>query len=73
MSKSKKFDCQVTQDDSTWSAKIVRRVTASKSMVSKSQEGFSSEAEAKEWGEKQLNLFLDKLSKRNKEKIEKRK
>jgi len=73
MAKSNKYDYQLTQDNSTWSVKIVRRVTAKKSMVSKSQDGFASEAEAKEWGEKQLILFLEKLSKRNKNNSEKRK
>jgi len=73
MAKSNKYDYQITQDNSTWSVKIVRRVTAKKSMVSKSQEGFTSETEAKEWGEKQLTLFLEKLSKRNKNNAEKRK
>ncbi len=48
-----------------WSAEIVRRATATKTVVSKTQGGFTSEAEAQAWAEKELAVFLE-LNERNK-------
>lgn len=66
MAKAKKYDYRVAQDKSTWTAEITRRVTSKRMMVSKSQDGFSSEAEAQAWGEKALAEFLESLGSRNK-------
>ena len=66
MTTNKKYDYQVTQGTTDWSAKITRRVTSKKTTVSKSQDGFATEAEAKAWGEKELAAFLENLTKRNK-------
>ena len=66
MAKAKKYDYRVVQDDTGWRAEIIRRVTSKKVMVSKRQDGFASESEAKTWGEKTLKSFLDKLKERNK-------
>ena len=63
MAKSNKYDFQVTQDNSSWSAQIIRRVTSKKTVVSKSQDGFPSEADAEEWGQKELENFLINISK----------
>ena len=57
MSKRNKYDYRITQSNSSWSAEIIRRVTSKKSIVSKSQDGFSNEEEAKNWGEKELKAF----------------
>lgn len=72
MQKTKKFECRVIDNDGYWIAEIVRRVTSKKTKVSKSQGGFASEAEAKEWGEKELALFLAKVSEQNKRRSERR-
>lgn len=66
MAQSKKYEYRVTQDKKTWTAEIVRRVTSKRTAVSKSQDGFATEAEAKTWGEKELQSFLDNLGERNK-------
>ena len=63
---NKKFDYRVTQDGETWSAAIVRRVTARKTGVSKRQGGFATEAEAQQWGETELKKFVENLRERNK-------
>lgn len=66
MTQSKKYDYRVTQDKKTWTAEIIRRASSKKSVVSKSQDGFATEAEAKAWGEAELKSFLENLVKRNK-------
>ncbi len=66
MAKAKKYDYRVEQNDAGWTAEIIRRVTSKRMMVSKSQDGFSSEAEAKAWGEEALAAFLKNLEERNK-------
>jgi len=73
MAKSKKFDCRVVQDKSGWSAEIIRRASSKKIVVSKSQGGFASEADAQAWGEDELKSFLDKLEQRNKRRALQRK
>lgn len=65
MAKSNKYDFKVKQEKSGWSAQITRRATAKKTIVSKSQDGFASESEAKAWGQKELELFLQNLKNRN--------
>ena len=61
MTTTKKYEYQVTQDQSGWTATITRRATATKTVISKTQEGFSSEAEAHTWGKQELKEFLEKL------------
>ncbi len=67
MPKSRKYDVQVTENDSGWKAEIVRRASAKKSVVSKTQDGFATETEARAWAEKELVTFLE-LNERNKRK-----
>jgi len=66
MAKSKKFDYQVVQDKSGWSAKIIRKASSKKQVVSKQQDGFATEADAQAWGETELKSFLQQLEQRNK-------
>jgi len=66
MTTNKKYDYRVTQGKTGWTAEIIRRVTSKKTNVSKSQDGFSTEAEARAWGETELKSFLESLTKRNK-------
>lgn len=66
MSTNKKYDYRVTKGKTDWTAEIIRRVTSKKTSVSKSQDGFASEADARAWGEKELKSFLENLAERNK-------
>ena len=72
MSISKKYDYQTFEEKGTWRADIVRRASAKKTVVSKTQAEFKSEAEAVEWAKKELVLFLQKQSARNKRHADKR-
>ena len=66
MAKGKKYDYKVTQNDSSWSAEIIRQVTSRKTTISKSQNGFATEAEATEWSKDQLASFLENKKEKNK-------
>ena len=71
MAASKKYESRVIESvvaegaAKEWSAEITRRATAKKTVVSKTQGGFTSEAEAQGWAEKELAVFLE-LNERNK-------
>ncbi len=67
--KGPKYSTNIEQDDSGWRVDIVRRVSSRKTLVSKSQDGFASEDEAKTWAESELNAFLQSLRERNKRKV----
>jgi len=66
MTTNKKYDFRAVQNKSDWTAEITRRASSKKTIVSKSQDGFATEAEAKAWGETELASFLENLTKRNK-------
>ncbi len=66
MAKGKKYDCRILQDNTGWTAEIIRRATSSRIVVSKKQAGFSTESEAQKWGQSELKLFLLNLEERNK-------
>ncbi|NOX75625.1 MAG: DUF3622 domain-containing protein [Gammaproteobacteria bacterium] len=72
MAQSKKFNYRIVKNGDTWRAEITRRATSKKTLVSKKQGGFASEAEAREWGEKELASFLKNLVERNRRHSEKR-
>lgn len=59
---SKKYDFLITQNDTGWVVEILRRVTSKKTVVSKTQDGFDSEAEAQTWGENEVKDFLKKTN-----------
>ena len=65
MSIDKKYSYQIEQEENGWSAKIVRRASAKKTVVSKRQSGFSTESEAQKWGKDELKSFLENLAQRN--------
>ena len=73
MSKGKKYDYQIIQDKTSWTVEIRRQVTSKKTVVSKSQYGFSSEADAQAWGKSELESFMKKLNERNKQRSKLRK
>jgi two-component SAPR family response regulator len=62
MVQSKKYDYQVSKDDAGWITQITRRVSSKKMLVTKSQGGFASEAEASAWGQDEVKTFLKNLN-----------
>lgn len=72
MTQTKKFDFRIVQDKDVWAAEITRRMTARKTIVSKRKTGFVTEADARTWGEKELQSFLDNLIERNERKTKQR-
>lgn len=62
MTKSKKYNYVIAQDEASWNVEIIRRVTARSSVVTKSQSGFGTEAEAQAWGEAEVNALLKKTN-----------
>jgi len=72
MKESKKYSIRTSQEKDTWSAEVIRRASAKKTIVSKTQAGFKTEAEATEWAEKELVLFTAKQSEQNKRRGQKR-
>ncbi|QYJ78321.1 DUF3622 domain-containing protein [Shewanella acanthi] len=71
MSKGKKYDFRVTQTETGWKTEITRRMTSTKTVVSKSHDGFATEAEAQAWGQTELQVFVSTLAERNKRRDEK--
>ncbi len=66
MAKGKKYDYRVAEDQTGWAAEIIRQVTSKETVVSESQNGFATEAEAQAWAQKELQQFIGKLSERSK-------
>jgi hypothetical protein len=62
MTQSKKYTYRVEQDGANWTVDIIRRVTSRTAVVSKTQAGFATEAEAKNWGESEVKAFLIKTN-----------
>jgi len=62
---SKKYQSKVSQEGGTWVAYITRQITSRKSIVSKKQDGFSSEAEAQTWVDSNLSEFINTQKKAN--------
>jgi len=73
MSQSKKYDARLSQEKDTWNAAIVRRASVKKTIVTKTQTGFKTKTEAKQWAKDELVLFTAKQSAQNKRRAEKRK
>ncbi len=65
MAKDKKYKFRVKQEGSCWAAEIIRKVTSKKTIVSKRLNGFSTESEAQEWGQRELKTLLQNLHERN--------
>lgn len=62
MTKSKKYDYKLLQDKAGWVAEIVRRVTSKRTVVTKTQAGFASEADAQAWAEQEVKTFLKSIN-----------
>jgi len=69
MAKGKKYDFNLVLVDGSWTAEIVRKITSKKTVVSKSQAGFASEAEAQVWAEAELKGFLQNQIDRNNRRV----
>ncbi|WP_086982486.1 DUF3622 domain-containing protein [Vibrio aphrogenes] len=63
---SKKYNYQLVEKRNGWAAEIIRQITSRRTLVSKRQLGFATEAEAKEWAEKELIEFQKIQAERNK-------
>ena len=61
MATGKKFDYRVSESNGSWSAEITRRASARKTVTTKVQDGFASEAEAKQWAESELKAILENV------------
>ena len=68
MKQSKKYDYRVVQNNNAWTAEVTRRVTSRVTVVSKDKGGFATEAEAKAWGQAEVEAFLKKTNKGEMEK-----
>lgn len=73
MTKGKKYDYRLEQYDTFWKAEITRRATAKKTVISKSQDGFATESDARTWAERELKSLLENLHERNKRRSENQK
>ena len=69
MAKGKKYDFNLVLVDGSWTAEIIRKITSKKTVVSKSQAGFASEAEAQVWAETELKGFLQNQIERNERRV----
>ncbi|MGH1463576.1 MAG: DUF3622 domain-containing protein [Neptuniibacter sp.] len=72
MSQGKKYSYHLIQKGDSWSAEILRQASHKKTVVSKRQGDFKTEAEAEAWAEQTLKGFLEQQVERNKRKSEKR-
>ena len=60
MKKSKQYDIRIVQDDTGWVAELIRRVTTKKTVVTKSQGGFTTESDAQAWGQGEVKALTQK-------------
>lgn len=73
MATSKKYSYQLEKKDDFWRAQIIRKASSKTLIVSKEQEGFVSEEDAKKWAKEQLLVFTNTQSLSNKRQGEQRK
>ena len=73
MANGKKFDYRVVEKRNGWAAEIIRQVSARRTIISKRQMNFATEAEANEWAEQTLAEFVQNQVERNKRKALQRK
>lgn len=65
MATGKKYDFTIEQNDSEWVAKITRKITSKKTLITKQQDGFTSEEEAQSWAEEALTELSKTLKTSN--------
>lgn len=66
MAASSKYAIKIVQDESIWTADITRRVSRKEVVVSKTETGFATEAEAQAWADVELKGFVENQGERNK-------
>ena len=72
MATGSKYAIQIVQNGNEWKADITRRVSRKEVVVSKTQDGFPTEAEAQTWADTELKSFIENQEARNKKRNEKR-
>lgn len=72
MASENKYGIRIVQEENIWTADITRRASRKELIVSKSQSGFASEAEAQSWADEELKAFVENQGERNKRHNEKR-
>ncbi|MBY6187605.1 DUF3622 domain-containing protein [Marinobacter hydrocarbonoclasticus] len=72
MAQGKKYDFRVIENDGSWTAEIVRKISSRKTKVTQRQDGFGTEAEAQTWAEQALEGFLKQQVERNQRKATQR-
>lgn len=72
MTQNKKYNSEISKEKSRWKAEIIRRASAKKNIVSKSQADFKTKKEATAWAQEQLASFTTTQSEQNKRRSEKR-
>jgi len=63
MPNNKKYDFVVEQNDSQWTAKITRKASSKKTIITKQKDDFKSEKEAQSWAESTLEELTQTLKK----------
>lgn len=59
-----KFEFRLIEKNATWKAEIIRKVSARKTKVTKSKDGFATEKDADEWAQVELKALSSKVSER---------
>ena len=57
-----KFNYRVIQNKTSWTAEIIRKATANKTVVSTKQDDFATEEEAETWAKSKLESFVKELN-----------
>ena len=65
-----KFNYRIVQDENSWTAEIIRKVTAKKTVVTTKQSDFVSEEEAETWAKKKLLSFVKELNEKRQQQKE---
>ena len=72
MTQQKKYGLRVIEAEGSWTAEVTRRMTARKTVVTKSKTGFATEAEATAWGDETLKGIVENLMVRNERRAKQR-
>ena len=57
-----KFNYRVVQKNTSWTAEIIRKATANKTVVSTKKGDFATEEEAETWAKSKLESFVKELN-----------
>jgi len=62
---SKKYQTSIEKKGDNWSAKILRRLSKTKTHTSKQRDDFTSEADAQAWADSELSEFVNRQKQAN--------